>query len=83
MPTKSSRKPARIDDQLRDAIKTSGFTAYRLTEETGVAGPMISRFLRKERTLRLDSAAKLAAFLGLELGRFPTGRQSREKEQAG
>jgi len=68
----SSRKPRPIDATLRSAIKASGLTHYRLGQEAGVAPSQIDRFMMppadpRHRDLRLATAAKIAAVLGLDL----------------
>lgn len=40
---------------------------YELAQQAGVTADMLSRFVREERTLRLDTASKLADVLGLVL----------------
>ena len=40
---------------------------YELAQQAGVTADMLSRFVRQERTLRLDTASKLADVLGLVL----------------
>ena len=57
-----------ISDVLRDAIKRSEMTVYRLAQESGVSQPVISRFVSGERDLRLETADRLALALGLRLG---------------
>jgi plasmid maintenance system antidote protein VapI len=56
-----------LPDRLRDGIRRSGKTVYRLAKESGVAHPIILRFLSGERDIRLETADKLAAVLGLRL----------------
>jgi plasmid maintenance system antidote protein VapI len=56
-------------DDLRNAILTSGQTEYRVAKESGVAQPILNRFLRRERGISLATAAKLAAYLRLRLVR--------------
>jgi ribosome-binding protein aMBF1 (putative translation factor) len=58
---------AGICDQLRRAISKSGETYYALAQRSGVDAVVISRFVNSERDLRLETAEKLAAALGLEL----------------
>jgi hypothetical protein len=64
-----SKKPLpSIADQLRQAIRESGLTHYRIAKEAGIPKPdPIARFVSGERDLRLESAAKIARALGLEL----------------
>ena len=61
------REMARINDQLRKAIEKRDESYYALAKRSGVDAVVISRFVCGERDLRLDTAAKLAAALGLEL----------------
>lgn len=51
---------------LRDAIRTDGRSLNALAELSGVDSGQISRFMRDERSLTLDSADKLIAALGME-----------------
>lgn len=62
-----AKKSKTIVDQLRQAIRESGMTSYALGKAAGIGQPIIDRFIGKERMPRLDTAAKLAAVLGLEL----------------
>jgi transcriptional regulator with XRE-family HTH domain len=61
------KKPKPITDTLRAAIKASGLTHYALAKVTGVTAGQLDRFMSGERDLRLNSAAAIAAALGLEL----------------
>jgi hypothetical protein len=59
-------------DQLKDAIRKSGKTPNLIAKETGVAEPILSRFLSADpdqhRDIRLESTADiLCAYFGLEL----------------
>ena len=56
-----------LSDELRRAILESGMSFQALGQATGVERGSISRFVRGERSLRLDMADKLAAFFGLSL----------------
>ena len=60
-------KPPDLADQLRQAIGGCGMSLNKLAEVTGVHKAQLSRFLRKERSLQLTAAAKLCAYLGLQL----------------
>ena len=63
----SKTKTTTIVDQLKAAIEASEATPYRIAKETGVPAPTLSRFLNGERDIRLETAATLATYLGLEL----------------
>jgi hypothetical protein len=58
-----------MSDTLRTAIARSGLSLLKLQHETGVHRGSLSRFIRGERSLRLDVADKLAAYFHLELRR--------------
>ena len=68
--TKSKRSKPTIDEQLRQVVLDSGFTVYGVAKESGVGQPVVSRLLSREHAnIRLASAARIAAFLELELAR--------------
>jgi plasmid maintenance system antidote protein VapI len=56
-----------LTDQLRDAIETSGATLYRIAKDSGVPYVVLHRFASGERQIKLDTAAKLAAYFGMRL----------------
>jgi transcriptional regulator with XRE-family HTH domain len=58
-----------IEARLRQAVIDSGLPYLALARETGVARMSIQRFALGRRTIRLDVAAKLATYFGLELVR--------------
>lgn len=65
-----SGKPKRVatmTDVLRQSIVESGESYKALQRATGVTRASIMRFVRGERSLRLDKADALAAYYGLEL----------------
>lgn len=66
-----------LTDQLRDAVRRSEVTRYRLSQELGIDQAALSRFVSGERGLSLEAIDKLAAYLGLRLvsDRRPKGRK--------
>lgn len=72
-----SKKPTakavpNLDVALRRAVTSSGLTHYAIGKAAGVAPSQIDRFMMprddpRHRDLRLGTAAKIAAVLGLEL----------------
>jgi len=60
---------AMIDADLRAGIMDSGLTHYALAKLSGIAPEQLDRFISGERDLRLGTAAKVAAALGMELKR--------------
>jgi len=68
-----SKQP--ITDALKKAIAESGLSYLELERATGVQRASISRFVRGERSLRLDMADKLAEHFEVECRRIsPKGR---------
>ena len=63
----AKKKPQRttLPEGLRQAVRNSGKTSYQLNEETGVNHGVILRFLKGERDIRMETAEKLAAAVGL------------------
>ena len=64
---KRQKAPKTISEQLRRFIKDSGLSTYQLERETGVHNSVLSRFLRDERGLRIETVDALAEFLKLRL----------------
>ena len=64
---KRQKPPKTISEQLRRFIKDSGLSTYQLERETGVHNSVLSRFLRDERGLRIETVDALAEFLKLRL----------------
>jgi plasmid maintenance system antidote protein VapI len=56
-----------IQEQLRQAILHAGISRYRLAKLSGVTQAVISTFVNYKRSATMDTAAKLATALGLEL----------------
>ena len=54
-------------EELQQAILNCGETEYRVAKESGVAQPILNRFLRGERGISLETAAKVCQYLGLHL----------------
>ncbi len=56
-----------LSEKLREAIRTSGATQAEIAEAIGISDGIISRFMRAERSMNLETVEKLAKHLGLEL----------------
>ena len=59
--------------QLQGAIAATGQSLYSIAQASGVAAPVLQRFVNGERGITLETAGKLAAYLGL--GLLPETRQ--------
>lgn len=70
-PSAAERKAAAnhisLADQLRDALKQSGLTMFRISKESGVEESVLYRFVTFERGVQMDTAEKLAAYFGMNL----------------
>jgi len=56
-----------FNDALRQAIDRSGLSMYRIAKDAGLDFSTLSRFCHGERSLKLESADKLADYFGLEV----------------
>ncbi len=52
---------------MRKAIEASGQTRYRISQETGIAESVLSRFMSGETALTVETVERLAEYLGLEI----------------
>ena len=66
--------PVTVSEALRQAMRDSRMSAYRLAAESGVNVAAVLRFKSGERSLKLESVDRLAVVLGLQL------RPQRKKE---
>lgn len=69
-----------MSEVLRQAIRESGLALLRIAADTGVERASISRFVRGERSLRLDIADRLAAYFGLTLKRTKPNKTEHRKK---
>ena len=58
---------APLTRQLQAAIAATEQSLYAIAQASGIAAPVLQRFVNGERGITLDTAGKLAAFLGLSL----------------
>ena len=58
-----------LSQALRDALRTSDKSMYQIAKDAGVSQIVLSRFVSGERDIRMATADKLAATLGLTLAR--------------
>ncbi len=56
-----------LADRLRAAIEASPLSQYEISKRSGVSEGVLSRFMRGERGITLETLEKLAGPLGLEL----------------
>ena len=56
-----------IVDQLQRAIRASGQTEYAIAKGSGVSQSIVNRFVSGERGISFETAAKIAAYLKLDL----------------
>ena len=58
---------APLTRQLQAAISATEQSLYAIAQGCGIAAPVLQRFVNGERGITLDTAGKLAAYLGLSL----------------
>ncbi|MCY2988047.1 MAG: helix-turn-helix domain-containing protein [Planctomycetota bacterium] len=56
-----------LAQQLQAALAATGQSLYAIAQASGVAAPVLQRFVNGERGITLETAGKLAAYLGLAL----------------
>ena len=52
-------------DDLKEAIRKSGKTHYRIAKDAGIKPAILDRFMSNERDMRCETAAKVMKALGL------------------
>ena len=62
-----ARKVSNIEEQLRQAVADSGQTIYAVAKGSGANYSVLLRFMAQERGISLRTAARLTAYLKLEL----------------
>jgi len=60
-------KARTIVEQLRKAIADSGETEYAIAKGSGVSQSIVNRFVHGERSISLETAAKLCSYLNFDL----------------
>ena len=65
------KSPPSIVDQLRQAIADSRETEYAIAKGSGVSQSVVNRFVHRERSISIDTAARLCAHLELKLSHQP------------
>lgn len=56
-----------LSEQLREAIQASGISGYALAQATGISTGVLSRFINRERDIRMETADKIAKHLEVSL----------------
>jgi len=56
-----------LSTALRAAIRNSGKTQLEIANAIGISNGILSRFMREERSMNLETADKVCAYLALEL----------------
>lgn len=64
-----TRERVTIIEQLRQAMVKSGQTEYAIAKGAEVSQSIVNRFVRGERGMSLETAAKLCTYLELDLVR--------------
>jgi plasmid maintenance system antidote protein VapI len=81
----TKKQLADLEEQLRDALVQTGLSMNELARRSGVSQPILSRFVRGDRSLTLPVAARLCSMLGLRLcaeekpAQAPTPKKRKKK----
>jgi len=75
-----SKKEAGLIGQLKEAIRTSGKTLYRIGKDSSVGTDSLYRFMSGERGLSLDAVDRIFESLRLKIVR-EEGEQAEPSEQ--
>ena len=60
-----ARRQVKLGDQIRQAVKLSGLTNYRISKELGISEAMLCRFMLGHCGMSLEKLDRLAALLDL------------------
>jgi transcriptional regulator with XRE-family HTH domain len=71
------KPPGLLTDQLRQAIEDSGLTRYRISKETGISEPTLSKFYLGQRGLSMEAMNAVGECLQLTItmGRKPVKKE--------
>jgi DNA-binding phage protein len=67
MPRRKKEEAPGLIQQLKDAIRGSGKSLYRISKDSGVGSDQLSRFLTGKRTLELPAVERICRALNLQL----------------
>lgn len=71
-----------ISEQLREAIRNSGLSVYRIAKDSGVPQQTLQRFMTHERDIRMaQTADRLATYFKLELAPQQTTTKAAKKSR--
>ncbi len=73
---RKTRSGALLPQQLRAAIESCGQTLYAISQASGISAPILQRFMNGDRGITLETAGKLAAYLGLSLLPDPSKKRA-------
>jgi hypothetical protein len=63
------RETPRVSNVLRQAVRDTGETLYRVSKDSGVSYAPLHRFMKGQSALSLGAVDRLCAYLGLRLTR--------------
>ncbi|MFO0828438.1 MAG: helix-turn-helix transcriptional regulator [Phycisphaerales bacterium] len=69
---------AKLLDRIREAVESSGQTRYAIAKATGIAQSQLSRLVRGENGLTIETAERLADHLGLRIALEPKSASKRK-----
>ena len=72
--SKRQKIPARLSEQLMQALLECGETRYRVSKNTGIDEATLSRFVNGKQALSLEKVDILGHYLGLRLVALKKGK---------
>ena len=76
-PSMAKQRRKKLSDQVRQAVKDSPLSGYRISKETGIDQSHLSKFRRGECSMSLDCLDRLANVLHLEIAVRPEPTQTK------
>ena len=61
------KKGVAVSKALKQAVRGSGKTLYRVAKDSGVSYPTLHRFMAGKRSISVEALDKLCLYLGLKL----------------
>ncbi|MBL1216308.1 MAG: XRE family transcriptional regulator [Planctomycetes bacterium] len=69
-----------IEETLIAAIESSGQSRYKIAQGSGVSEGVLSRFVNRQRSITIETAERLAAYLELTIDIHPAGKSGRKRK---
>jgi transcriptional regulator with XRE-family HTH domain len=58
---------AKLSDEIRDAVRKSGWTCYRIAQVTGISQATLSRFMNGKTGISLEYLDRIGELIGIHV----------------